>query len=91
MCGCHPFSVSFSNLDVDLLSYVLTKVFFLYIVFIGLFEFLRKNRYNQWRTQKFLMGRGFVQWRIVIICIWCALFVTSQFDVRFMFPNRRFG
>ena len=28
---------------------------------------------------------------MVVICIWCALFVTSQFDVIFMFPNQRFG
>jgi len=27
---------------------------------------------------------------MVVICIWCALFVTSQFDVIFMFPNQRF-
>jgi len=27
----------------------------------------------------------------VVIYIWCALFVTSQFDVIFMFPNQRFG
>jgi len=27
----------------------------------------------------------------VVICIWCALFVTSQFDVISMFPNQRFG
>jgi len=31
----------------------------------------------QWRTQKILMG-GFIQWQMVVICIWCALFVTSQ-------------
>ena len=24
---------------------------------------------------------------MVVTCIWCALFVTSQFDVMFMFPN----
>jgi len=24
-------------------------------------------------------------------CIWWALFVTSQYDVIFMFPNQRFG
>jgi len=24
---------------------------------------------------------------MVDICIWCALFVTSQFDVIFMFPS----
>jgi len=24
---------------------------------------------------------------MVVICIWCALFVTSKFDVIFMFPN----
>jgi len=27
----------------------------------------------------------------MVICIWCALFVTSQFDVIFMFLNQRFG
>ena len=27
----------------------------------------------------------------MVICIWCALFVTSQFDVIFMLPNQRFG
>jgi len=26
-------------------------------------------------------GGGFIQWHMVIICIWCVLFVTSQFDV----------
>jgi len=34
---------------------------------------------------------GFIQWHMVIICTWCALFVTSQFDDMFMFPNQRFG
>jgi len=24
---------------------------------------------------------------VVVICIWCALFLTPQFDVIFMFPN----
>jgi len=28
---------------------------------------------------------------MVVICIWCSLFVTSQFDVISMFPNQRFG
>jgi len=36
-------------------------------------------------------GSGFIQWHMVVICIWCALFVTSQFDVIFMFPNQCFG
>jgi len=44
---------------------------------------------NQWRTQKIFMG-GFIQWHMVVIYIWCALFVTSHFDVIFMFPNQRF-
>jgi len=35
--------------------------------------------------------RGFNLWHMVVICIWYALFVTSQFDVIFMFPNQRFG
>jgi len=43
----------------------------------------------EWRTQKIFMG-DFIQWHVVSICIWCALFVTSQFDVIFMFPNQCF-
>jgi len=35
-------------------------------------------------------GGGFIEWHMVVICIWSALFVTSQFDVIFMFPNQRF-
>ena len=27
---------------------------------------------------------------MVVICIWCSLFVMSQFDVMFVFPNQRF-
>ena len=34
---------------------------------------------------------AFIQWHIVVICIGCAMFVTSQFDVVFMFPNQRLG
>jgi len=34
---------------------------------------------------------GFIQWNVVVICFWCGFFVTSQFDVTFMFPNQRFG
>ena len=48
------------------------------------------HKCTQWRTQKIFMG-GFIQWHMVVICIWCALFVMSQFDVIFMFPNQRFG
>jgi len=44
----------------------------------------------QWRTQKISMG-DFIQWHVVLIYICYALFVTSQFDVIFMFPNQRFG
>jgi len=40
----------------------------------------------QQRTQKIFMG-GFIQWHMVVICVWCALFVTSQFDVIFMFSS----
>ena len=46
---------------------------------------------SQWRTQKFLMWGGLIQWHMVVICIWCALFVTSRFDVIVMFPNQHFG
>jgi len=34
---------------------------------------------------------GFIQWHMVLICIWCALLVTSQFDDIFMFSNQCFG
>ena len=34
---------------------------------------------------------GLAQAHMVVICIWCALFVTSQFDVISMLPNQRFG
>jgi len=34
---------------------------------------------------------GLVQGHMVVICIWCALFVTSEFDAISMFPNHRFG
>jgi len=33
----------------------------------------------------------FTQWHKVVICTWCALFMTSQFDVLVMFPNQHFG
>jgi len=48
---------------------------------------------NQWRTQKIFMGgiHSVIQWHMVVICIWCALFVMSQYDVIVMFPNGRFG
>ena len=46
---------------------------------------------GQWRTQKIFMGGGLLQGHMVVICIWCALFVTSKFDVMSMFPNQRFG
>jgi len=34
---------------------------------------------------------GFIQWHMVVIYIWCGLFVTSQFHVIFTFPNQPFG
>ena len=45
----------------------------------------------QWRTQKIFNGVIFYQWNMVVICICCSLFVTSQFDVIFIFPNQHFG
>jgi len=36
-------------------------------------------------------GGVLVQGHVVVICIWCSLFVTSQFDAISMFPNQRFG
>ena len=34
---------------------------------------------------------GFIQSHMVVICIWCVLFVRSKFDVIFMFPSQHFG
>ena len=48
------------------------------------------SRNIQWRTQNIFMG-AFIQRHMVVICIWCALFVTSQFDVIFMFTNQCLG
>jgi len=36
-------------------------------------------------------GGEFIQSQMVVICIWCVLFVTSKFDVIFMFPSQHFG
>jgi len=47
--------------------------------------------FTQWHTQKIFMAEVLIQWHMVVICIYCVLFVTSQFDVIFMFPNQRFG
>ena len=33
----------------------------------------------------YLKGKVFIQWHMVVIFIWCVLFVTSQFDVIFLF------
>jgi len=32
----------------------------------------------------------FIKWHMMVICIWHAVSVTSQFDIIFMFPNQRF-
>jgi len=41
-------------------------------------------------AENFHGGGWFTQWHMVVICIWCAQFVTSQFDVIFMVPNQYF-
>jgi len=46
----------------------------------GFRRFLPHIIRSRWRTQKLFIG-GFIQWLMVVICIWCAWFVTSQFDV----------
>ena len=40
--------------------------------------------------RKFLCGEV-IHWHMVVICIWCAKIVMSQFDVIFGFQNQRFG
>jgi len=46
---------------------------------------------NSDARRKFSWGCFIQRHMVVIICIWCSLFVTSQFDAIFMFPNQRFG
>ena len=41
---------------------------------------------NRGVRRKFPWG-GFIQWQMVVICVWCELFVMSQFDVIFMFQT----
>jgi len=41
--------------------------------------------------RKFSWGGGFIQWHMVVICIWCALFVTSQFDAGTEFAKKVWG
>ena len=48
---------------------------------------MRTFTYVQWRAQKIFTRGFFIQWRMVGISIWCALFVTSRFDAIFMFSN----
>jgi len=37
-------------------------------------------------AENFHVG-GFIQWHMVVVCIWRALFVSPQFDVIFMFTS----
>jgi len=59
-----------------------------------------ENRQGESRTEKHSIGissgvRRKFSWGCLVqghmVAIWCALFLTSQFDVIFMFPNQRFG
>jgi len=65
-------------------------VFYTLLLFLRSTLLLNRNKHIQRRTQKIFMG-GFIQWHMIVICIWCALFVTSQFYVMFTFPHQRFG
>jgi len=40
--------------------------------------------------RKFSWG-CFIQWHMVVICLWFVVFVTSQFYVIIMSRNQRFG
>jgi len=51
---------------------------------------IRENRVpTSGVRRKLLWEGGFIQWHMLVVCIWCTLFVTSQLDVIFMFPNER--
>jgi len=57
-------------------------------------RFVRKNQISPMfavaYAENFYEG-GLIQWHREVICIWCALIVTSQFDVIALFPIQRFG
>jgi len=58
----------------------------------GEYILTRRNGFFKWRQcrkQRMFMG-GFHSRDMVVICIGYALFVMSQFDVLFLFPNQRF-
>jgi len=54
-------------------------------------NFIRTTNTSNGVRRKFSWGEGFIQWHMVVISISCPLFVTSQVDVIFIFPNQRFG
>jgi len=54
-------------------------------------NFIRTTNTSNGVSRKFSWGKGFIQWHLVVISISCPLFVTSQVDVIFMFPNQHFG
>jgi len=56
---------------------------------LGTLSLQRYSSEGQWRAQK--IWGGFIQWHMEVICIWYALFVTSQIYVIFMFQNQCFG
>jgi len=51
----------------------------------------QKRRHSASGVRRKCSRGGFIQWHKVVICICCALFVTSQFDVIVLFPNIRFS
>jgi len=53
--------------------------------------YYKQSLLSMWSVMNWSVLKRLVQCHVVVICIWCALFVTSQFDIIFMFPNQRFG
>ena len=66
------------------------NIFLLFLLDSGDAPVISTNIAHSGIQRKFSWG-DFIQWHTVVICIWCALFLTLQFDVVSMLPNERFG
>ena len=85
---CGPVSVSlYSRLPTNSLS-LLNFTFLMQVVLSASLSCLYCVMFSGLRRK---VSCGFIQRHMLVICTWCALFVTSQFDVIFMFPIQRFG
>ena len=92
----HIFCISKEFAIIHVMNSVSSNKLFLPILKISGFDFSPIFSFVFWTFVSVVYAENFhegvlVQDHMVVICIWCTLFVTSQFDVMSMFPNQRFG